>query len=142
MLTKVNITIYNKYVASHLEAYQLTAISGIGQFAAQWQGAKAAQKLQVGLQAADTATIYLFYAIDKLAAYLEPAVFDALTSKTGYWTLRPEDVIVKGIVTDAINSTFSIADLRKKYTNALAITSVDFMDMGSVRLNHWQIGAK
>lgn len=48
-------------------------------------------------------------------AYREPQDWDALTSPTGYFTLAPGDIIVRGTVTDTIGTSLSDAALIEKY---------------------------
>lgn len=136
MKTNSDMTIYNKYIASGDEAYQRTVISDV-----EWENRKAANVLASGGNiTADQATVYIPYA--RGAAYLAPKAWAALVSKTGYWTLKPGDVIVRGTATDEIAGAYTMTSLRAEYDDVLVITSVDLMDLGSQSLWHWQIGAK
>ena len=139
MLSNANLTLYNKYVdpATRLEKYQRTEIVGIV-----WQGRKAANGLRSGLLASNSVAVYIPFQRD--ANYVQPIAWQALTTKTGKWTLAEGDVIVKGLVADEITTSpaFTMTNLKAKYDNVLTITSVDTMDMGSANMQHWQIGAK
>jgi hypothetical protein len=55
-------------------------------------------------------------------AYRDPAAWDALTSTTGYFTLAPGDIIVKGISTDVIGSTLTPAALVDKHKRGGVMT--------------------
>jgi len=67
--------------------------------------------------------------------------------------LQAGDVIVRGAVTDEITDevidelteevtpAFTVSDLKRKYDDVLSITTVDWMDAGSEKVNHWEIGA-
>lgn len=48
-------------------------------------------------------------------AYREPQEWDALGSPSGYFTLAPGDIIVRGQVTDTIGTPLSAAALVEKY---------------------------
>jgi len=137
MITNSDLTIYNKYIdgTTRNEKYQRTTITGV-----MWQSAKASSAKNGGLLASNTATIFLPFA--RGTQYKEPQTWLALATKTGYWTLKEGDILVKGIVTDEITSLFTATNLKAKYNNVVIITSVDSMDMGSADMQHWQVGAK
>ena len=67
--------------------------------------------------------------------------WQALTTKTGKWTLQDGDFMVKGLVTDEIGAGFTMTALKAKYDDVVMIKSVDTMDAGSSYMQHWQIGA-
>jgi len=135
-------TIYNKFVISGSEHYQRTEISAV-----EWQNRKQANVIKSGLLAADSVTVYVSFTVGD--DYLKPKAWQALSVKTGKWTLAIGDVIVKGIVTDEIHdavvnppsAAFTMTDLKAKYDDVVTIKSVDTMDMGSLLMRHWQIGA-
>jgi len=135
--TNSTLTIYNKYVdgTTRAEKYQRTVVGSV-----MWQGAKASSAASGGLLASNTATVFIPFALG--AAYKEPQAWLALSSKTGYWTLREGDILVKGTVTDTISDSFTMTALKAKYNNVVMVTSVDIMDMGSAHMQHWMVGAK
>jgi len=144
MRTNTGITIYNKYISSGAEKYQRTQIPAVA-----WTSSKARTRMATGGDlAADQAMIYFPYGMG--ANHLDPKAWQALTSKTGKWTLQIGDIVVKGLVTDDIKdavvsppaAAFTASMLKAKYDDVLAISSVDFMDLGSRSLWHWQVGAK
>lgn len=135
MRINAHITIYNKYIEDRSEKYQRTQISDIV-----WENRKAANKIASGGNIkADSARIFIPFGRGE--NYLQPKEWQTLATKTGRWTLQGGDFVVKGLVTDDITSSFTITDLKKKYNDVLAISSVDTMDMGSANMQHWQVGA-
>lgn len=136
MKTNADLTLYNKYVdpATRSEKYQRTVIHEV-----LWENRKAANVIKSGLMEADQASIYIPF--QRGACFLSHTEWQALTSKTGWWTLQVGDFVVRGVVTDEITSSFTITGLKAKYNDVLSIKSVDTMDYGSQALRHWQIGA-
>lgn len=136
MLTNANLTIYNKYIdpATRTEKYQRATITGVF-----WENRKAANKLASGGQiASDQARVFIPFRCG--AAYIKPKAWQALSVKTGKWTLQEGDIIVNGAVTDEITTSFTVTALKAKYDDVLAITSVDTND--ALNLEHWEVGAK
>lgn len=134
MKTNADCTIFNKYVdpATRTERYQRTQIHKVV-----WENRKAANVIASGGNiAADQAAVYIPMA--RGADYLQPVEWLALTNKTGKWTLKAGDVIVKGLIDEDI----SPSALKAKYNDVLEIASVDTMDQGSPRMWHWQIGGR
>jgi hypothetical protein len=136
MKTNSHITLYNKYVHSttRSELWLRTQIRDVV-----WEDRKAANVINSGLIEADQAAIFIPYARGIL--YRDPTTWQALVTKTGYWTLQVGDIIAQGLVTDEITGSFAITDLKKKYPSILSIRSVDTMNMGSISMWHWQVGA-
>jgi hypothetical protein len=135
MKTNTAITVYNKYISAGVEAWQRTVIP-----AAQWENRKAANVIKSGMLEADSVVIFVLFLYG--SAYLKQKAWQALTTKTGYWTLQVGDYIVKGSVADEITTNFTITDLKAKYDDVVKITTVDTLDYGSAALQHWQVGAK
>jgi hypothetical protein len=136
MRTNSDLTIYNKYIVAGAETWQRTQISAVA-----WEWRKAANVIASGGQiSADSARVFIPYA--RGTNYTAPKAWQALVTKTGKWTLQIGDVIVKGLVTDAIGPAFTISALKAKYDDVLVISSVDPMLSGSQSMWHWQIGAK
>lgn len=136
MKTNTAITLYNRYLVAGVETYQRTVITDV-----YWENRKASNVLRSGgnIQA-DQAVVFIPMA--RGAAFLNPKAWLALVSKTGKWTLQPQDYIVKGVVTDTIGVSFTITQLKAKYDDVLVISSVDTMDMGSASMQHWKVSAK
>jgi len=136
MKINCNCTIYNKFIApaTRTEIYQRVLIMGV-----YWENRRAVNRIRSANLNDDKAMIIIPFG--RGANYLDPRAWQALTSKTGKWTLQEGDVVVKHLVTDEISSSFTVAALEKKYDDVLKITSVDVMDQGSTHMQHWRIGA-
>jgi hypothetical protein len=142
MRTNTGCTIYNHYVVSGAEHYQRTELSAVA-----WENRKAANVIRSGLLTADSVVVYIPFAMGE--DYLKPKAWQALSVKTGYWTLAVGDVIVKGLVTDEIHdavvsppsSAFTMTNLKALHDDVVTIRSVDTMDAGSLSMRHWQVGA-
>jgi len=133
VLTNTPLTLYNRVPGT--ETYHRTVLPAV-----QWENRKAANVLASGGNlAADQAAIYI--PLDT-PGYLAPKAWQGLPDKSMAWTLQPGDVVVKGVVADEIGPSLTLSALKAKYDDVLAVTSVDAMDYGSARLNHFQVGAK
>lgn len=147
MITNTQITIYNKIAGT--ETYQRTVIPG----QVQWDGRKGANGLRTGALAANTARVIIPMSLAK--DYLRPKAWQALTPKTGKWTIQEKDIIVIGAVTDEIHAlipavvgppavaevpAFTVSSLKNKYDYVLEVTSVDPYYGGA--LSHFEVGAK
>jgi len=142
MKTNTSMTIYNKIAGT--ETYQRTVISAV-----EWENRKASNGMRSGALASNVARVFIPKSLG--ANYLKPKEWQALTTKTGKWTLQDGDVIVKGTVTDEIHiavvgppavAAFTVTSLKNKYDDVLMITSINSFDMGSIALQHWEVGAK
>lgn len=137
MIPNSNLTLYNKYIDPDTrdEVYQRTEIKDVV-----WTSAKAVYSANLGLVRADVATVLIPFAMG--TDYVAPIAWQALTTKTGKWTLQSGDVIVRGIVSDELEVGFSLTDLKATYENVLVITNVDTFDQGSFNMRFWKVGAK
>ena len=138
MLTNTALTLYNKYYDSGTkeDVYQRTVIPAV-----MWENRKAANTLASGGRiAANQAAVYIPKA--QGADYVAPKAWLALVDKTGKWTLQDGDILIKGTVVTEIGGTTTSTVIRDTYDDVLEITSVDTIDMGSVALQHWEVGAK
>ena len=136
MRNNADITIYNKSVdaTTRAEVWTRTQIVGVT-----WEEAKAANVIRSGLLEADRVTVYIPLA--RGSSYLKPRAWQALTVKTGNWTLQQGDILVRGLVSETIDADYTISDLKREYDDVVAVRSVDLMDNGSVAMWHWQVGA-
>jgi hypothetical protein len=50
-------------------------------------------------------------------------------------------VIARGLVSEDIDATYTISDLKREYDDVMTIRSVDAMDGGLPHMRHWQVGA-
>jgi hypothetical protein len=88
-----------------------------------WEDRRAANRLKSGSLEADSVAVYIPMTIWEVS-------------------IKAEDVIVRGLVSDEIGAGFSITTLRAKYPQSAVVRSVDRMGRGSTRMRHWQIGAR
>jgi len=141
-------TLYNKI--SGTETYQRVVIPEV-----EWENRKGVNGMKSGALASNSARVFVKKSLG--ANYVKPKAWQTLTTKTGKWTLQEGDVIVKGTVTDEIHvaipysagppivqavADFTVTSLKNKYDDVLTITSVDTFDMGSLSMQHWELGAK
>ena len=132
MIPNTDITIYNKYGT---ENYQRTVVPDVV-----WQATKAVSGAQSGLLSSNVAAILIPFARD--TNYLAPKAWLALVTKTGKWTLKEGDYIVKGSVSTEITGATTISTLKATYDDVVMITSVDVMDQGSPAVQHFDVGCK
>jgi len=147
MITNTPMTIYNKIAGT--ETYQRTVIPGN----VQWDGRKGANGLRTGTLASNSARVIIPMSLAK--NYMRPKAWQALTTKTGKWTIQEKDIIVMGTVTDEIRAAvpysagppvveavaaFTVSSLKNKYDYVLEVTSVDPYYGGA--LSHFEVGAK
>lgn len=132
MLTNTPMTVYNKYLVGRVETWQRAQISDV-----HWEQRHARE----GNQDNDFTVVYIPFA--RGTNYLKPREWQALTSKSGSWTLQVGDVIVKGLVADElVAGTFTLSDLKRTYDDVLTAASVDTRDYGSANLQHWELTAR
>jgi hypothetical protein len=119
MRTNADCTLYTRSIdpATHGEKYTRTQIRSVA-----WNNTKVANVTKSGLLEADAVSVYI------------PMARGALAIKAG-------DVLVKGLVTDELSSSFTLTALKAKYADVVIVTKVDTMAQGSIALWHWQIGA-
>ena len=131
MRTNSDITVFNKYRVANVDTWQQTQISDVA-----WEQRHARSQFDSD----DLATV--FVPLARGDDYLNPRVWQALSSKTGKWTLQVGDVIAKGLITFDLSASFPLGVLKAAYDDVLVITSVDTYDYGSASLQHFRIGAK
>lgn len=131
MRTNSDITVFNKYRVANIDTWQQTQISDVA-----WEQRHARSQFDSD----DLATV--FVPLARGDDYLNPRVWQALSSKTGKWTLQVGDVIAKGLITFDLSASFPLGVLKAAYDDVLVITSVDTYDYGSASLQHFRIGAK
>lgn len=137
MKNNADLTIFNKYTdaTTRAEKWQRTQIPGV-----MWENRKAANTLASGGNlSANQATIYIPF--QRGENFLPHTEWQALTIKSGKWTLQEGDFVVRGLVRNTISTTYTITDLKAAYPQVLSIKSIDTMDMGSASMSHWQVGA-
>lgn len=116
MKTNTPATLYAKSVVNGSEVWTRSEITAVF-----WENRKAANVIKSGLLEADKVAIYI-------------------PSSSGKPIIRVGDVMVKGIVTDVISSSFTMTALKAKYADVIVVKSIDTMDYGSPHMQHLQIG--
>jgi len=112
--TNTSMTLYNKSVVNGAEVWTRSVVPAV-----HWEYTKAANVIESGnLQA------------DRIAVYIPDMNV----------TVNVGDVIVKGTVTKAITSQYTMTSLRTEYDVAM-VRSVDRMEFGSRKMRHVQLGA-
>lgn len=137
MRTNCDITVYCRSIdpGTKAEVYTMFHVKRVS-----WEDRRSANRSKSGAAASDTVTLYIPKTSG--AGYLKPKQFDALVTKTGHWTLREDDLVVRGTVADVLGPSFPPSKLRAKYDDVLSVTAVDLLDTGSVSLHHWKVTGK
>ena len=85
-----------------------------------WQSAEIDIADKQGSTSADKASIYV------------PLI-------AGNFAFKKGDILVKGLVSDEITSSFTISALMAKYPSYIKIRQADNKDYGSFALRHWEL---
>lgn len=131
-----DITIYNKIFDVELrrDVYQRTILKGVF-----WDETGAINRIASGSQDIDEVTIVIPFTVEGDREYLSPDEFDRETDKSLYYTLQPQDRVIKGQhdyeIVERVSELDSLFD-------AHIILSVDKKDFGTSMLRHWEVGAK
>lgn len=133
MIPNAHITIYNKYidVATRTEKYQRSEI-----YNCVWQASRSVSRFKEQVQS-NTLLVLIPFASD--TGYQEPKAWQI--DRDG-WTLQEGDIVVRGLVTDEIDTEYRVSDLRTEHQNVFAIASIACMDNGSPNVNHWELNCK
>ena len=125
MLFSDKITIYNHYVASNVDVWQRTLISGVD-----WRDSREYQlNGNSSIDDNSKAQITIPTTSKSSRNYIEWKAFNALnnSSKANYWTANPtssKDIVVFGDTNKDITSSYSIDDLLAEFEKAGIITTV------------------
>ena len=119
MKTNADMTLYVRSVDADTRAEEWARLQVR---CVQWEASDGAKVLPNGTIKDDKATIYV------------PFIRGPLNLQEGF-------VIVKGLVTDEITSSFTMTDLRAKYPDVLTIRRVTPRDFGSAAMQHWELSA-
>ena len=132
-MTESNCTIFNVVYNTEkkLEEICTTHIYGV-----HWENVKAVNVINSGMSDADSIVVYIPMSARTDKKYKQPKEFEK--AHDGCFTLRPGDVIVKGIV----SYEGTIAKITDVFDNSAIITSVDAFDYGSYDMRHWEVSGK
>jgi hypothetical protein len=114
-------TVYNRFYDPTQRKYifQPTEIEGIF-----WQEAMGAKLTQGGVYEANEVHVFIPFSAESHRVFATPEEFQE--EPTDYFTLRPEDKIMRGVSSG----------------KRLTILSVNTFDYGSKDLQHWEVVAK
>ena len=116
MKTNTALTLYTRQITNRTESWIRSVVPAV-----HWENRKAANVLASGLLEADAVSVWI------------PGT--SVSIKAG-------DVIVKGIVTDAVDATtFTMTKLKAKYKDVVVVNSVDTYDYGTPNMQHIRVGA-
>ena len=124
------VTIYNKYMASNVERWKRTVLSGV-----YWNAVHGSVLRKTGAASADSVVVIV---PRSLPGYTKPKAWNALPDKSGSWTIQAGDTIVKGCITPEIAR--SAAKELSGYDDVLTVTTVDNKDFG--RLAHLEVSGR
>lgn len=132
MLTNTDITIFNSYIDEDDNTiYSPTVIHDVN-----WQSEDKVTVSDKGLVSADEIKIYIPVTSLNNIEYVPRKTYNSLKDKTGYFTLKEGDKIIKGEYTGAINT---IKDFNK-LDNVATIISVADNRYGSISMQHFEVG--
>ena len=80
--------------------------------------------------------------IDTEKKYCSPVNFNSEQEKDKFFTLAPEDIIVKGVVTDELTKQKDVEHLKDKYGSVRVIAVIETNDNGSPTMQHWKVTAE
>lgn len=127
-----NITICNAVVnkAVALDFYYRCFVQNV-----YWFG-RTAVAVDQGLSEANSTTIRIPLTATFGKTYVGPLEFDVAYEKDKFFTLRPGDIIVKGMANEA---SLTKESLKEKYDYVITITSVTDNRIGSPNMHHWLV---
>jgi hypothetical protein len=127
-------TVCNRYRVENVENYLFTYIYNVS-----WQGS-IETTLNDGLVAANKFHIYIPLTAKFGREYTFPINWENINPKGEYCTLRPGDLVVKGLV--KFDDNPHKADLEKNYEYVCTIVGISDCRYGSPALQHWEVVAK
>ena len=134
MITNTDITVFNSYIDEDDNTlYSPTVIHDVN-----WQSEEKVTVSDKGLVSADEIKIYIPVTSLNGIEYVPRKAYNSLKDKTGYFTLKEGDKIVKGEDTGTINT---IKDFNK-LDNVATIISVKDNRYGSLSMQHFEVGGE
>lgn len=132
MISNGDMTVYNKHYDydKDIDIYQRTVVRDIF-----WSSQEGYIKSSTNNTSDDKAKIFIPKSHISIGKYVNSDIFDNLKDKTGHYTFRSGDLVVKGEFTKDISLA---RELGEYYT----ITTVDLKDFGSEHMRHWVVMAK
>lgn len=102
MMYSHTVTLYNKYREGREVKYHRTVLQGV-----HYESGQGVRLGDLSVKTENDKSVQIPKAL--MNNYVTPLAFDALESKDGKWTLRAEDILVKGEVN---NEIIELADLK------------------------------
>ena len=122
-------TVYNKYAAGGVEKWKRTVLHGVF-----WNSVEGAVLRRTGAASADSVVVLVPRSV---AGYVKPKAWEAMTDKSGAWTVKPGDTIARGVVPVQIARSTKELD---GFDDVLTVTTVDDKPFGG--LAHLEVGGK
>ena len=128
MITNASVTIYNKVYDREegSNKYYRTILKGVN-----WQDVTKV-----------VAEVYVPFLVDTRKRYRSPVNFASAQDKNDFFTFAPEDIVVRGEITDELIKQKDVEHLKDKYGNVRIIAIVETNDNGSPALQHWKVTAE
>ncbi|HQA28673.1 MAG TPA: hypothetical protein PLA02_05590 [Brevefilum fermentans] len=117
MQTNGDMTHYSRKVVNGAESWTRTVIKDV-----LWVNTKAVNVIRSGLLDANAVEVYIPTQGREIA-------------------IKPGDVIVKGAISQPLDTQYLLGDLKREYADTVTVKSVDRYDFGSPHLHHLMIGA-
>lgn len=130
--TNAHMTVYNRTQAGRETRYVRATIENVF-----WIDSAGANRIKSGSEKADGTTIYIPSDAVWSKPYADPKKFEK--DSENFSTLRPGDILVRGIVDDEITTQ---KELEMKYSEVRLVTTVDRKDFGSAHMQHVKVMAK
>ena len=108
------------------------------------QAAKRPSSLRyVSLVVSDHTDIFIPFTVTSQKNYALPKIFDAVSDKKNIFTLKPGDLIVKGIIDFELTGEKGKNEkaLLNAHDNVRVVKAVDTCDYGSGDMRHWEVVA-
>lgn len=139
MITNASVTIYNKVYDREegSNKYYRTILKGVN-----WQDVTKVLPSDSGVISADVAEVYVPFLVDTRKRYRSPVNFSSAQDKNDFFTFAPEDIVVRGEITDELIKQKDVEHLKDKYGNVRIIAIVETNDNGSPALQHWKVTAE
>lgn len=139
MITNASVTIYNKVYDRDegSNKYYRTILKGVN-----WQDVTKVLPSDSGVISADVAEVYVPFLVDTRKRYRSPVNFASAQDKNDFFTFAPEDIVVRGEITDELIKQKDVEHLKDKYGNVRIIAIVETNDNGSPALQHWKVTAE
>lgn len=138
MVKNTDITLYNKVSGPDGPTYHRAYLYGV-----MWQDVHGVSPESEGLVVSDHTDIFIPFTVTSQKNYALPKIFDAVSDKKNIFTLKPGDLIVKGIINFELTGEKGKNEkaLLNTHDNVRVVKEVDTCDYGSGDMRHWEVVA-